>query len=215
MPSASVRTATQRERRSLHQHANAESEVLHHVVLPPLPLQPERIPERARAAPQQIPLVAPVEAIPVAPAAARGSAAPPPTPRRQSARKRRGTITPSERNQPRGAAWTNSGASGTSGTWSPSRAARFRLARAGQLRLLQQPVAFHGVGQRLAARLASVRSTCDAAAAPHARRAPSPTSTSGSPASSSRLQRRVHRAARHAGDVDDVEAERVAVRRPR
>ncbi len=56
----------QRERRGLQQHPDAESKVLHHLVLPPLPLQPESIPKRARAPAQQIPLVPPIETIPIA-----------------------------------------------------------------------------------------------------------------------------------------------------
>ena len=64
-PERQRRDGDQRERRVLEQHAESEPEVLHHFVLPSLPLEPQGVPERARAASQQLPLVTPVEAVPI------------------------------------------------------------------------------------------------------------------------------------------------------
>src|SRR5438045_5365518 len=49
----------------LEQHAHAISQVLNHVVLQSVGLQPERVPEGGEAAAQQAELGAPVEALPV------------------------------------------------------------------------------------------------------------------------------------------------------
>src|SRR5262245_49039435 len=55
----------QGEARIFQQHSRAITQVLNHFVLQSLRLQPERIPERTRAAPQQIELAAPIEPVPL------------------------------------------------------------------------------------------------------------------------------------------------------
>src|SRR5438093_8586918 len=53
-----------RKARLLYEHPHAISQVLKQVVLQSSGLQPERVPERACAAPAEIKLVAPIEPIP-------------------------------------------------------------------------------------------------------------------------------------------------------
>src|SRR5262249_52662452 len=84
------------ETRILQQQAQAITQILKHFVLQSFGLQPELIPERAGASPQQVELVSPVEPIPLVNSVSRwrNSAS---HSRRQSARSRRGTITPTKR----------------------------------------------------------------------------------------------------------------------
>jgi len=56
----------EREHGILPQRAEPEPQILHDLVLPPLTLQPECIPERPGASLQEIPLVPPIKPIPIA-----------------------------------------------------------------------------------------------------------------------------------------------------
>src|SRR5262245_50596317 len=53
-----------REAGIFQQHSQTEAQVLNHFVLPSLTLQPERVPKRAQAAPQQFKFVPPIEPVP-------------------------------------------------------------------------------------------------------------------------------------------------------
>src|SRR5436309_5196992 len=68
-----VRPNAQRQRKHCHgreagifqQHAQAKTQVLNHRILPPISLQPERIPKSAEAAAQQIKSCFPIELVPI------------------------------------------------------------------------------------------------------------------------------------------------------
>src|SRR5262245_56395612 len=53
-----------RETGIFQQHSQTEAQVLNHFILPSLTLEPESVPERAKAPPQQFEFVTPVEPVP-------------------------------------------------------------------------------------------------------------------------------------------------------
>src|SRR5215471_2496423 len=63
-PQRQSQYSNRRETGIFQKHSETETQVLNHFVLPSLALQPQRIPERAKTAHQQLEFVTPVEPVP-------------------------------------------------------------------------------------------------------------------------------------------------------